>query len=335
MPRRLIARCLPLPFGLGPLALLGLAGCQGTSLPSEPQSAIPAEPSPVIAELSSPWKAAPPMPTGRLQLVAATVNGIIYAIGGYSPATGGPLRTVEAYDPAGSTLVAWKPKAKLPGARVSSSGAAVINGKIYVAGGLNSSNVATKSLYVYNPASDSWATKAAMPVASAFGAAATINGKLYVFTPYYAGKGPFLHRYDPSTNTWSKRATPLHPHAWPAAGVIDGKLYVAGGYYGGLATAELDVYDPGSNSWTTKKSMPAARGYMASRVLNGKLYALGGSNGGQPLAKVERYDPASDSWSTIASMPTARSHLAAAMSDGILYAVGGLGAPSANEYYTP
>jgi N-acetylneuraminic acid mutarotase len=338
MPSSLTTRYLPHLSTFGALAVLGLAGCQGSSLPSEPQAAVGAGPNPVVAQLTFPWKAATPMPTGRLGLVTATVNGTVYAIGGYSSEVGGPIRTVEAFNPAGNVNVSWKTKQKLPGARVSPSGAAVINGKIYVPGGRNANNVVTKSLYVYNPATDTWATKAEMPVASAYGAAAAINGKLYVFTPYYAGKGPFLHRYDPSTNTWTKRATPLHPHAWPAAGVIDGKFYVAGGYYGGLATADLDVYNPGANTWTTKKSMPAARGYMAGRVLDGKLYVLGGSAGGAVLAKVERYDPGNNTWATVVSMPTARIHLAAAVADGVLYALGGLGAPNsptANEAYLP
>jgi N-acetylneuraminic acid mutarotase len=212
MPYRLISRCFLYPSTLGALGVLGLAGCQGSSLPSEPQAAVTAGPSPVTAEIIFPWKARAPMPTGRVGLVAATVNGIVYAIGGHSSETGGPVRTVEAYDPASNT---WKTKAKLPGARVFPSGAAVINGKIYVPGGRNANDVITKSLYVYNPATDTWTTKAQIPVASAYGAAAAIDGKLYVFTPYYAGKGPHLYRYDPSTNTWTKRAPPLHPHAWP------------------------------------------------------------------------------------------------------------------------
>lgn len=337
-PYKLISRCFLYSSALGAVALLGLAGCQGSSLPSEPQAAVAAQPSPDVAEISSPWKAATPMPTGRLGLVAATVNGTVYAIGGHSSEVGGPIRTVEAFNPTGTIYVSWKTKAKLPGARVSPSGAAVINGKIYVPGGRNPNNVVTKTLYVYNPATDTWATKAEMPVASAYGAAAAINGKLYVFTPYYAGSGPFLHRYDPSTNTWTKRATPLHPHAFPAGGVIDGKFYVAGGYNGGVVTAELDVYSPGTDTWTTKKSMPTARGYVAGRVLNGKLYVLGGSAGGSALAKVESYSPGSNTWATVASMPSARIHLAAAVAEGVLYAIGGLGvpnSPTANEAYTP
>ena len=211
------------------------------------------------------------MPTGRHSLVAASVNGVVYAIGG---CFNGALRKVEAYNPAGNTLVLWHAKALHPAARSWPSGAAVINGKIYVPGGENGDGAPTKSLlFAYNPATDHWATKAAMPVASARGAVGAINGKLYVYTATNDGKSSFLYRYDPSTNAWTKRATPPHANQSPAAGVINGKLYLAGGVHAGSVVAALDVYDPVTNTWATKASMPTARWNLAAASANGTLFA--------------------------------------------------------------
>jgi N-acetylneuraminic acid mutarotase len=322
---------------LATLTLLGTAGCEGGPVPSEPEPAGPARADGVAMAEAAPnsWQTLPPMPSGRYGLVAATVNGIVYAIGGWS---NGQLRTVEAYNP-GAQFVPWLPKAQLPGGRAWPSGAAVIGGKIYVAGGQNGNSDPTKSLFVYNPATNQWATKAAMPVPTARGAAGTINGKLYVYTPAQNGTGPYLHRYDPGTNTWTQRATPPHGNDLPAAGVINGKLYLAGGLLVGSATATLDVYNSATNTWTTKKPMPTPREFAAGRTLNGKLYVLGGSSGGGlSLGKVEMYDPVSNTWSARASMPTTRMHLAATVANGVLYAVGGLGASNAywaTEAYTP
>jgi N-acetylneuraminic acid mutarotase len=332
-------RAAPRALVLGTLTLLGTAGCQSGSLPSEPEPAGPARANGVALAEAAPnsWRAGPSMPTGRYGLVAATVNGIVYAIGGWF---NGQLRTVEAFNPGTKTLVPWKPKAPLPAVRSWPSGVAVINGKIYLPGGKDGNDAPTKSLFVYNTATDHWATKAAMPVPSAGGAAGTINGKLFVYTPARNGTVPYLHRYDPGTNTWTKRATPLHGNEFPAAGVIDGKLYLAGGFITPASPSNaLDVYNPATNTWTTRKSMPAPRGYAAGRVLNGKLYVLGGSSGGgNPLSRVERYDPVSNTWIARSDMPTARLHLAAATANGVLYALGGLGASNAywtNETYTP
>ncbi len=338
MPYRQISRFLPRTLTLGTLTLLGITGCQGSLFPSEPGSATAAQPNitdvAAVVFPSNSWETRPSMPTGRYGLVAATVNGVIYAIGGLFNQ---PLRTVEAYNPAGNTLVIWGPKALLPAARVWPSGAGVINGKIYVPGGLNGEYGPTKSLFVYNPATNAWVSKKAIPVASAQGAAGVINGKLYVYTPALLGKGPYLHRYDPGTNAWTQRATPPLGNQQPAAGVIDGKLYLAGGAVSVSPSAALIVYDPVANKWTSKKSMPKARWLATGRVLDGKLYVVGGGTADKPLALVERYDPVSNTWVARASMPTARWNLAAATANGMLYALGGLSFSgyTANEAYKP
>jgi N-acetylneuraminic acid mutarotase len=332
-------RSLPPRRILLTIAGLGLAACQADSLSSEPEGqSAPRPQADVTAPAPNTWATGVPMPTARYNLVAATVNGIVYAIGGYG--TGGTYgtsgRTVEAYNPSGSSIILWTPRAPLPAGRKWPSGAAVINGRIYVPGGENGSGELTKSLFMYRPSSDSWVNKAAMPVRSAHGAAGAINGKLYVFTPAINGTGPFLHRYDPATNTWTKRATPPHGNVQPAAGVIGGKLYLAGGADGSLSSA-LDVYDPATNTWTSRKSMPVARAYAAGAVLQGKLYVAGGTTNGPALGRVERYDPVSDTWATMPNMPTARNHLAAAAANGVLYALGGFNNAllPTNEAFTP
>ena len=219
MPYCPMSRCLPPPFTpwrslradgttrialvLGILGFFGLGGCRDGSLPSEPVATAPALQNGLVMVEASPntWQPRAPIPTGRFLLAAATVNGIVYAIGGRDES--GTLRTVEA---SSNTYFAWLTKAPFPARRLAPSGAVVINGKIYVPGGRNANDDLTKTLFVYTPATDQWATKAAMPVASAHGAAAAINGKLYVYTPASNGTGPFLHRYDPATNAWTQRA---------------------------------------------------------------------------------------------------------------------------------
>src|SRR5689334_10891586 len=88
------------------------------------------------------WAPIPAMPAARIGLAAAAVNGVVYAIGGSSAfgqiwigsigTTG--LATVEAYDVATGS---WSQKAPLPEPRVYPAGATVIDGKIYVVGGIS------------------------------------------------------------------------------------------------------------------------------------------------------------------------------------------------------
>jgi hypothetical protein len=79
------------------------------------------------------------MPTARDELgVAAASNDRMYAIGGYNG--GGPLATVEEYDPATGT---WTPRASMSTARDELGVAAASNGKIYAIGGVGAGVRAT------------------------------------------------------------------------------------------------------------------------------------------------------------------------------------------------
>jgi N-acetylneuraminic acid mutarotase len=297
-----------------------------------------AEPAPGLAAAMVPnsWATRARMPTARSGLVTATSNGVIYAIGGQN-ADGNALAKVEAFKPGTSTLVAWSPKAPLPTARFYPNGAATINGKIYVPGGVNAQGQATSTLFVYDPVGNAWFSKAPMPIASSGGAAVAIAGKLYVLATQ-PGEDQFftgptrLFRYDPATNSWTERASAPNHHFRGAARAIDGKLYVAGGltFYWDDAPrprtwAQLDVYDPATNVWTTKAPMPAARFAAAGGVVNGKLYVAGGSKTGiSPLVStLEVYNPATNSWAARADMPTARWDAAGGVVNGVLYVLGG------------
>jgi N-acetylneuraminic acid mutarotase len=333
---------------LGGLVIASLVACAGDSLPLGPETpgAAEAVPSPMASAVG--WASGLPMPTKRLGLVAATVNGIVYAIGGQteflkgdSLAYGAKLTKVEAFNPA-SAQAKWASKAPLPAKRAWPSGAAVISGKIYVPGGLSPNGNPTKTLYVYDPSTNTWSTKAPLPVASARGAAAVINGKLYVLTP--TANASLLHRYDPASNTWTARASAPRAHHYPASGVIDGKLYIAGTMNSNKTPFHgTSVYDPATNTWAQRSDMPGGSIGAGSRVIGTKLYLVGGSDtpGAMETSIIKVYDPATDYWTWQNSalwMPTARSFLAAATVNGMLYALGGerFGEVLAtNERYTP
>jgi N-acetylneuraminic acid mutarotase len=127
---------------------------------------------------------------------------------------------------------------------------AELGGRLYVAGGLNSSSQLTKTLYIYAAATNSWTRGADMPQAGGCGAEGVISGKLYVYVgctgvPF----GDQLFQYDPATNKWTALAAPPHQHAGGAGGVINGRFYLAGGTDDGAATTTAtDIYNPASNS---------------------------------------------------------------------------------------
>jgi N-acetylneuraminic acid mutarotase len=318
------------------LATLALTACQ-----DDPVGPQPAEPSPApelalsAMVTSNTWYTGlNSMPTRRFDLVTATIGGRVYAIGGRH-AHYGVFSQVEAYTPAYSSIDGrpfsglWETKASLPAARWGASGAAVINGKIYVPGGsadiYSRTSLSENTLFEYDPVANSWATRAPMPVKTCCGASVNINNKLYVFTPALVNGSPMLHRYNPVTNRWARMAGPPHDHGRPVGGAINGKFYLVGGQDGTLGPAKfLDVYNPATNSWVTRKAAPTARYGAAGRALNGKLYVIGGRGVTDvALNTVEAYDPVSNTWSTKAPIPTARYYLGIGQLSGFLFALGG------------
>lgn len=326
-------------LAVGSLALL--AACSADSLPTEPPSLGPATPAggATADYVADSWGGKPGMTTARRGLVTATVNGLIYAIGGRG-SNETNLASVESYNPTGINVFGWSAKAPLPSPRAWASGAATIGGKIYVPGGLNSNATATRTLYMYRPATNSWVSKAQMPVASYGGASVAINGKLYVLTP--AASSTLLHRYDPSTNDWTPRATGPQGHWYPVVGVIDGKIYVAGTMSGNESASHvLSVYDPASNTWSEKTAMPEDQIGAGGLAIGGKLYSVGGfyTLNASPRVALHIYNAASDSWTQKTPMPNApRGFLSAASANGVLYAIGGLAPPAilkTNQAYYP
>ena len=217
------------------MTLLALFACNDDPVaPPEPEGALPEsapqESAPlqdvVLVAAPNTWAGKKAMPTARSQLVAVTVNNIIYAIGGAGSSLTA-LRTVQAYNPATNS---WSTKAQLPSGRRAQTGASSIGNKIYVAGGFNTSAALTKTLYVYDVAANTWTKKADMPTVGSCGGQGVINNLLYVYVgctgvPF----GDKLLRYTPSTNKWTTLAAPPHQHASGAAGAIGTKFYLAGG----------------------------------------------------------------------------------------------------------
>jgi N-acetylneuraminic acid mutarotase len=82
------------------------------------------------------WTAKSEMPTPRRSLSTSALDGMIYAIGGYVPGVSGHpgVATVEVYDPATDT---WTTAPDMPTRRFGLR-TSVVNGKIYVIGGMDS-----------------------------------------------------------------------------------------------------------------------------------------------------------------------------------------------------
>lgn len=277
------------------------------------------------------WVAKAPLPTARLSAASASVNGIIYVIGGQVNWFGcGATGVNEAYNPATDT---WTTMAPMPTARWASA-AAVLNGIIYVVSGSEGCFPPSRVVEAYDPATNTWSTKAQSPDAgSGFGltdsAAGVINGVLYVTGGTNGLPIPGLsnlYAYDPVSDSWSTKTSMPNVRSGEAGAVVNGLFYVVGGSdNSGFATSTF-AYDPTANTWSTKAPLSDPRVGPAATVVGNIIYTMGGfdASDGIPVATVESYDPATNVWTTLPSMPTGLLGSAAAEVNGTIYVMGGL-----------
>ncbi len=310
------------------LAIAALSSCgEETTQPNPAGEQKVAAPELVVAPNS--WISRRDMwNTERTDFATAMVpnaagQSVVYVIGGRGASNVG-LTSVMAYNVATNT---WTLRAPLPRPLYGIKGG-VINGKIYITAGY-SYGTPESQLYMYDPATNAWATKSSMPNFGDPGAYFTggggavtgvINGNLYVATEcvfpdfghYYACSPDLLFRYNPVTNRWTTLASPPEAGIAGLGGVIGGKLYLVGSAGG---EGRLAAYDPATNRWTGKTGLGRARYGAASVVHAGKLYLIGGTrlnaDGTREVLRVNiAYDPATDRWINYAPLPTARTGLA-------------------------
>ena len=152
------------------------------------------------------WTTLAPIPTPHAQGRAASVGTNVYVPGGYNSISfTGPLNSMQIYT---TTTNTWGQGAPLPGAR---SGAAVVafNNKVYIISGYTTPfPTGTNSVFEYDPATNTYATKA-----PCLRSTATWEGRckrrIYVVGGGVTPAASFA--YNPTTDAWRPLA------AFPAA----------------------------------------------------------------------------------------------------------------------
>ncbi|MHC4534360.1 MAG: Kelch repeat-containing protein [Planctomycetota bacterium] len=242
------------------------------------------------------WTRRANMPTARYGHAASVVDGKIYVIGG-EPTEQASLATVEEYDPATDT---WTKKTDMPTKR-SFLCACAVDGKIYVFGGITAgvpgAVLNPPAMDVYDPAKDSWTTKADILTPRVMGSACVLGKRIYfmggvkgnVHNPALAT----MEEYNPATDTWTRKVDMPTPRDFPSASAVGGRIYVIGGGIIGSTFSVLEEYDPVTDAWTRKTDMSTRRWMHASSAVNGKIYAIGGTRIWHPwsgISRVEEYD---------------------------------------------
>ncbi len=223
---------------------------------------------------------------------AEVIGHRVYLLGGLEASEG----RLQIYDP---LLDQWTLGAPIPFATGSAS-TAVIDGKIYVAGGFVNNSTVTDAA-VYDPELNSWSTIASMPVGRNHAASGTDGEKLYVFGGRGPGSGNFnttaigfddVMIYDPVTDQWEASfdvgstipPVPQKRGGMGKAPYFRGEFYVMGGETTSQGTGQVagnvydrvDVYDPIQQTWRLDTAMPNPRHGIYPILCDRKIYVISG-----------------------------------------------------------
>ncbi|MEM8778163.1 MAG: kelch repeat-containing protein, partial [Cyanobacteria bacterium P01_G01_bin.49] len=206
-------------------------------------------------------------------------DGQLYVFGGSTGPFSGAVNNAAVLDPDTNT---WTSLASMPTAR-GGANAEVLDGKIYVVGGLASDGSSLDTVETFDPVTGMWDTGTALQTRRDNPGAAVVDDLLYVF-------GGRTRNADGTT--------------------IDG----------GLST--LEIYDPVADQWVFGTDMPNGRRTMSVGTINGRIQVIGGE-GAASLDFNQEYNPATGAWRTLPDIPTPRHGSAFGTIDDVIYVAGG------------
>lgn len=239
--------------------------------------------------------------------------------------------------------ISWEQKAEIPTERnFLSPNACNVNNKIYVIGGSSSEGVVLDVVEAYDPASDSWETKAPLNKARWGYISEVVGGKIYVMGGCLTTFGDAItdmEIYDPVADTWTLAGKMPTARLGFGSCVVDDRIYVMGGRVadpGGAFLASMDMYDTSSGEWTSLSPMPSPKAYFSSTAVDHTIYAVSGVNkgGGGATASVFIYDIAADSWSEGPNLNKGRWGIASTRLDTLVVCAGGYTSPTSSPKAT-
>lgn len=220
----------------------------------------------------SEWEREPATEVARSENPAVVLDNTIYTMGGLvsTPQGTGATDSVERYE-VGSQ--GWESVISLPTGRHHSM-AVALESRIYHLGGMDGSG--------FNPVATAWALDpgqgwteiADLPEPVGAGAAAVIDGTIYVVGG--VARGTALFAYDSSADAWESLAGMEQPREHVAAVALDGKLWVLGGRWGEEMLNTVEVFDPVTGTWSSGPPMTEARSGFGATVVRERIMVAGG-----------------------------------------------------------
>ena len=213
----------------------------------------------------------------------------------------------------------WSTAMPLADARTNMASALLPDGRLLVAGGVNSANGTLSSAFVYDYLTNSWRSAGNMSVGRESATATLLPSAKVLIAGGAEPVSGFLSSaelYDPAKKSWSDIGSMSFPRYGHTATLLStGKVLVVGGSGGDLGyLSSAELYDPESNSWKPVASLPNARSFHTACLLpSGKVLVIGGIGTSLTPQPPVLYDPVANTWSGAGSMLQNRSQSTATL----------------------
>jgi len=213
-------------------------------------------------------------------ILAASVLGLVAWLVRYQPF--GPVGPIGSPLPSGHPSAAgWQAGQEAPFARLEMA-AAVFDGRIWLAGGLEPAGGATDAVTIFDPAAGSWTDGPTLPEAVHHSALTGDGDRLYLIGGYLGSSGAptdAVHVLDPSGGTWEV-GPPLPEPRGAGAAVHDGERILYAGGVGQDGVAD-DVFVLADGEWIRIGTLARPREHLAATSDGaGRTWFMGGRQGG-------------------------------------------------------
>jgi len=173
----------------------------------------------------------------------------------------------------------------------------VLDGKIYVVGGMNGNGASVATVEAFDPVTETWSAEPPMTTRRDNPGAAAVDDRLYVFggrTRDADGSSPeptlsSVEMFDPTSGAWISRAPMPTGRRTMAVGRLNDRVQLIGGEIraDGAAFSQNEEYDPATDTWRTLRSISTGRHGAVGGTTGGNIYVIaGGDTGGSAFTPV-------------------------------------------------
>jgi hypothetical protein len=204
------------------------------------------------------------------------------------------------------------------------------NGRILVAGGLDSARTSAAGVFALDPATGHLRSIGSLPLAFHDAAASLIRGRLFVFGGGSSTSSDAVQAFDPGARRGLVVAHLPRPLSDLAAAELGGSTYLVGGYDGRSPRAEILVTHDGER-FAVAGRLPLGLRYPAVTAIRGQIVVAGGQTAAGLSSAVYAFNPATGRTRLIGRLPVPVAHAAAIAAGSTAYVIGGInsgGAPT-------